>query len=85
MKKSNTSKPFNITSVCKDDILGLERQDKTGNIVPMFKPSVIKKLTNADMNRIASKLADDYCEQMFWISLEIITEHVIESKKMERI
>ena len=74
-----TSKLFEITSVCKDDILGLETQDKEGNIVPMFKKSDIKKLTESDMKKIASKLADDYCDQLYWSSLPIIVEHILKS------
>ena len=26
------------------------------------------------MERLASKMSDDYCEQMFWTSMEIIAE-----------
>lgn len=77
-------KPFEITSVCKADILGLERyNDKKGDVEPVFKKSDILKLTSSDMKKIASKLADDYCDQLFWSSLEIITESVLESKKKE--
>lgn len=77
-------KPFEITSVCKADILGFERyNDKKGDVEPAFKKSDIMKLNNFDMKKIASKLADDYCDQLFWSSLEIITESVLENKKKE--
>ena len=33
------------------------------------------------MKKIASKLADDYCDQLFWESLAIITKHIIDEKK----
>lgn len=38
------------------------------------------KLTESDMKRLASKLADDYCEQLYWTSLEILAKHIIENK-----
>jgi len=33
------------------------------------------------MERLASKLGDDYCEQLFWSSLEIIAEALNIPKK----
>ncbi len=78
---NNINKPFNIISVCKADLLGLERQLPNGKIVSVFKKSDIRKLTNTDMERLASKLANDYCEQLFWSSLEILAEYIIDSKK----
>ena len=69
-------KPFNITSVCKADILSLIQDGRTNS----FTEKDVLKLTESDMRRIASKLADDYCEQSFWTSLEIITEYVLNSK-----
>lgn len=74
-------KPFEITSVCKADILGLERCDKEGNIKPLFKKSDIMKLNSDDMDRIARKMSDAYTENGFWIDLEIITEFVLQQKK----
>lgn len=75
------NKAFEITSVCKADILGLEKCDKNGYIKPRFNKTDIIKLTESDMRRIASKLANDYCEQLFWTSLEIIVEGYLENKK----
>lgn len=74
-------KPFKITSVCKADILGLETQDEEGNIIPKFKESDIMKLNSSDMKEIASKMADAYTENGFWIDLEIITENILNLKK----
>mgnify|MGYP001767055310 CR=1 FL=1 len=74
-------KPFNITSVCIADIMSIEKMDKSGKIKPLLSKSVINKITNSDMEVIARKLADDYCEQLFWSSLEIITEYVLNNKK----
>ena len=69
-------KAFEITSVCKEDILSLT--DNDGNQI--FKKSDVMKLTESDMKRLASKLADDYCEQLYWTSLEILAKHIIENK-----
>ena len=80
-KGSGIDKPFQITSVCKADILGLEKCDKEGNIKPLFKKSDIMKLNSDDMERIASKMSNAYCENGFWIDLEIITEIYLEHKK----
>lgn len=81
-KGSGIDKPFQITSVCKRDILSIEKwNNKLNDSVNKFKISDIKRLTEADMERIASKLGDDYCEQLFWTSLEIIVESYLERKK----
>lgn len=82
-KEVGINKPFKITSVCKADILGLETQDEEGNVIPKFKKNDIMKLNSSDMKKIASKLADDYCNQLFWGSLEIITEYILDLKKKE--
>lgn len=78
---SNTMKPFVITSVCKEDLLGIEKCDKDGNIIPFFNEDDVMNLSDSDMERIASKLSDDYCEQLFWSSLQIIGEYIIEQSK----
>lgn len=78
---SNTMKPFVITSVCKEDLLGIEKCDKDGNIIPFFNEDDVINLSDSDMERIASKLSDDYCEQLFWSSLQIIGEYIIEQSK----
>ena len=80
-KETGIYKPFQITTVCKADILGLERQNKDGNVIPMFKKSDVMKLNSSDMERIASKLADGYCSSSYWIDLEIITDYILNLKK----
>ena len=34
------------------------------------------EVSDATMEHIAKKLGDDYCEQLFWTSLEVIAEHL---------
>jgi len=37
-------------------------------------------LTDQEMERIASKMADDYLDQLYWDSLKIIAETVISQR-----
>ena len=57
------SKEFKITSVTRED-LEMRGFDATN-------------ITDAQMERLAQKMCDDYLEQMFWISLDIIAEDII--------
>jgi len=63
LKKLNH--PFKITTVCRADIVNLGFSEKEA-----------LRITAIDMLIIAEKLADDYCEQLFHSSLEIITKQV---------
>ena len=57
---------FPITSVHRDDIavaMGL-----TG--------AQVSRITDDMMREIARKMAEDYCEQLFWEHLRIIVQHV---------
>lgn len=58
---------FKVTSVCREDL------ESRG-----FDTS---KVDDSDMETLASKLSDDYCEQMYWISLDIIAEEGLEIPK----
>ena len=57
------SKEFEITAVTREDLES--RGFDTTNI------------TDAQMEELARKMCDDYLEQMFWISLDIIAEDII--------
>ena len=57
------NKEFNITSVTRED-LEMRGFDTTN-------------ITDEQMERLAQKMCDDYLEQMFWISLDIIAEDII--------
>ena len=57
------NKEFKITSVTREDLEN--RGFDTTNI------------TDAQMEELARKMCDDYLEQMFWISLDIIAEDII--------
>ena len=51
---------FPITSVHRDDL--------------QAKGFDIDKITDAHMEELADKMSDDYCEQLFWDSMEIIAD-----------
>ena len=53
---------FKITSVCRADLehIGFDTAS----------------VDDATMKKLAEKLADDYCEQLFWGSLEIIADYL---------
>lgn len=62
-------KIFKITGVARDDIaekLGVE---------------VAESFTDEEMTRLASKMADAYLENGFWVDLPIIAEYILEERK----
>ena len=61
------NKEFKNTSVTRED-LEMRGFDTTN-------------ITDAQMERLAQKMCDDYLEQMFWISLDIIAEDIMGFKK----
>jgi len=69
MKYEN--KMFSITSICKADILDAFKEYDNFDIVKKR----VEELDDADMKHLASKMADDYLEQLYWDSLRIIFEY----------
>ena len=63
-------KMFPITSVCKEDII---RAFEGSDLLEHVKER-IEKMDNSEMDFLANKMADDYCNQLFWDSLRIIFE-----------
>lgn len=55
-----------ITSLSRDDFLNLKG----------INTQRVKEMPDSTLARIASKMADDYLEQMYWESLRINAEHV---------
>ena len=66
----STKEFFPITSVSKEDII---HAFKNTDIADQVKERVAK-MDDDEMKQFASKMADDYCNQMFWDSLRIIFE-----------
>lgn len=56
---------FPITSICRADLMIAGFTEKQAN-----------SIDDATMEHIASKMADAYCDNGFWIDLPIITAHV---------
>ena len=67
-------KSFKITSVCKTDLRTTFENEKE-----IFDK--IDSLTNTEMKYLARKMADDYCDQLFWSSLHQIATRIIENKE----
>jgi len=61
------NKPFEITSICRADIIG--EGIKSGEF-----------LDDGDMKKLANKMADSYCDSTFWIDMPIIVKHILENK-----
>jgi len=70
-ERETSELPFEIISVCKDDLRHFMAEED------------VDLLTSDDIKIIANKLADDYCEQLFWDSLKIISENILEQKKQQ--
>lgn len=62
-KENSLLKPFPITSVCRQDIIDAG-----------YSKEEVEKLTDSDMEFIASKIEDGVMES-FWIALDIIMEN----------
>ena len=66
--------PFPITSVCRADLVEALH----------ISEEEAREIDDADMRKIASKLADAYCENGFWIDLPIIAEYVLDMEVNKR-
>lgn len=62
-ERESFDKEFKITSVCRADL-----EDRGFDV---------SSITDAQMEELARRMCNDYLEQMFWISLDIIAEDVL--------
>lgn len=69
MTNNKKLKQFQITSICREDL------EEVG-----FDAS---KVDDSQMKQIASKLADAYLDNGFWVDLPIIAEHYGLTRKRE--
>ena len=68
-------KSFEITSICKEDIIhAFDNSDR--EILESIK-QIVAEMDDSDMKKLASKMSDDYCEQLFWDSLREKFEGVL--------
>ena len=63
-------KDFPITSVCRADLR------------EFFTDKQIDSLEDWEMEEIASKMGDAYCDIGFWIDLEIIAKDILDGKEV---
>jgi hypothetical protein len=68
MTANDMNKPFEITSICRADLKEYYAQKD------------IESLTDSDMIWIAGKMADDYCNQLFWTSLRFFVDELLEDR-----
>jgi hypothetical protein len=61
---------FNITSVCREDILNAFRGSDKFAVVR----KLVSEMSDVEMTVFARYMAEDYCEQLFWDSLKVIFE-----------
>lgn len=69
----NLTKSFQITSVCRADI-----DEKK------YPKKFIAGLADDDMERIASKMANAYCDCCFWIALECQLKIIMEERGFKK-
>jgi len=73
LELKSTLEYFPVTYVSREDI--------TDKIISGTKiPEQGIEITDSEMERIADKMGDAYCEHNYWIDLEIIAENVLEDK-----
>ena len=72
-KSKKMSKPFNITSVCREDI-----------VMAGFNKKIAEAIEDDEMEYIARKMADVYCETGFWDALQECVENIITQKKQKK-
>ena len=76
-KKVSKLKLYPITCLSKADIIQEFKYNNNKDLII----KKVKKLTISEMKELASKMANDYLEQLYWVSLRTI----FESKYMEEI
>ena len=82
LREDNMKKSFEITSICKEDIIqAFHNSDR--EILESIK-QIVAEMDDSDMKKLAGKMADDYCEQLFWDSLRIIFQGVVKLVQSKR-
>ena len=79
----NNSKPFEITTVCKEDIVQLINSYVDDEDDEKYYKKIVENMDDAHMKQLASEMADDYCGQLFWDSLSVIFFENLASKFAE--
>jgi hypothetical protein len=73
-------KPFEITSVCRGDIVQILMDDEASEEEAV---KIADSFTDAEMERLAERMADSYVgwSNQFWIDLDIITEDILDDRE----
>lgn len=64
---------FSITSVTKDDIIQAYSDRETQDMLNLVKMR-LHEMDNTDMGYLAEKMADSYCDNLFWDDIRTIFE-----------
>lgn len=75
--ENKMSKPFNIISVCRNDIIQMIENMKGDDLKDIFLHREARKITDHEMKWLASKLADGFCNCCFWDILEDRFDQVV--------
>jgi hypothetical protein len=71
-EQHDVSKEFPITSITKEDLISAG-----------FPVAIVEKLTDGDMQEIASAMEDIYCDHGFWEAVELCTKRILKHKEEE--
>ncbi len=77
------SKGFHITSVCRNDIIQMieDKTEKGDDLRALMLVKAVEGITDREMEAIASKLSDNFCDCCFWDNLEYLFKKVLGQKK----
>lgn len=80
--KDKMNKKFPITSICRNDILQMieDRIEDGGKLKQLMLKRGVDSITDIEMEYLASKMCDDFCDCCFWDNLEYRFKRIIEDK-----
>ena len=75
-------KGFHITSVCRNDIVQMieDQMDDGDKLKAVMLVKAVENITDGQMEAIASKLSDSFCDCCFWDSLEHLFKRILIEK-----
>lgn len=81
------SKEFNITSLCRGDIIQMIDNHMTyeDELRKLMLIKEVGNITDDEMKNIASKLSDGFCNCCFWDILDDRFEQLIKEKTWQRL
>jgi len=70
---SSENKFYPITSLCRDDLVEVIGEKKAN------------KFSDSDMERLASKMSDDYLDQLYWDSMASIADSMFKEIRKTKV